>query len=905
MRSTLLSLLLGLGLGVLWFHEFLPGDRALLGIHPSQYPPLESAVAPAVEAQARASARPLFGDKLLQHHPEVVHTVQTVRGGSLPAWNPWVLGGLPHLATGLPSAAYPPLWLAFWIDPPGCYAWVALLQVMLATWFFAGMLEAMGLRRFAALSGGMLFSASGWMSVHQEYFQLTAPAIWLPLVLWGTLRVAQGEGGFARVGLGIGLAFLSGFPQIAVYHLVAAAMLGLLLVGDRWRCGEDPASRAGGRLIALALAVLLGLMLASPQLLPTAEFVGEGLSTREALEESTIEDHALPPGALLGALCGTLLGSPDFDATLEGPVRQSFFGVLWADTLDAANNTNFFERSFFLGPCLLLFALVGLLMRRRIPVLFFALLTLTGLLLALPGPVQRLCAHLPGLNIGDPKRALFLVSAGIVALAAHGIDVVARARFRGLVVASALAAAAGVTSVWGLRQVAQTSPESFRSALAGRLAARPELQALHPDLNAEAVLAALPAADFDRHQSLLQAELLWTTVPPFALLVLGLALLWLRRQAAAPETEPEEAAPEPGSVRGWRVTPEHLLGASLWVVCGVPLWHHWQAVTRPQPTAGLGSPGELLARMQADPAAGRLLRFATADEASAPLPPAFLSFLPSKLPMLHGVADAQGYVAVFLKRYRELFEALAPGSTESVAIYPLRPLELLARPLLDALNVRFAVAPGAAGSTAGFPTPAGWSRIEHPGGEFQGTPYDVLCLRNDEALGRGYLVSRIRALGSDREVLRALTSPDFAAATEALVLAAEYDGPLELGRPPEAPALAPLPFESRLEAPVRQECTLVEATASELHFDVQSGGALLVQSDCIYPGWKVQVDGQDHPLLRVNHCMRGVLLAPGSHRVRFYYRPMPLYLGLCLFPLALGCLLTISVSQRSRRKTHP
>ncbi len=48
---------------------------------------------------------------------------------------------------------------------------------------------------------------------------------------------------------------------------------------------------------------------------------------------------------------------------------------------------------------------------------------------------------------------------------------------------------------------------------------------------------------------------------------------------------------------------------------------------------------------------------------------------------------------------------------------------------------------------------------------------------------------------------------------------------------------------------------------------------LLLLTDSNYPGWKATVDGRPAPVLKANYLFRGVMLAPGSHRVEFRYAP--------------------------------
>jgi uncharacterized membrane protein YfhO len=48
---------------------------------------------------------------------------------------------------------------------------------------------------------------------------------------------------------------------------------------------------------------------------------------------------------------------------------------------------------------------------------------------------------------------------------------------------------------------------------------------------------------------------------------------------------------------------------------------------------------------------------------------------------------------------------------------------------------------------------------------------------------------------------------------------------------------------------------------------------ILTLSDAYHPGWRVQVDGVERPLLRTYLAFRGVALELGSREVAFIYAP--------------------------------
>jgi hypothetical protein len=57
--------------------------------------------------------------------------------------------------------------------------------------------------------------------------------------------------------------------------------------------------------------------------------------------------------------------------------------------------------------------------------------------------------------------------------------------------------------------------------------------------------------------------------------------------------------------------------------------------------------------------------------------------------------------------------------------------------------------------------------------------------------------------------------------------------------------------------------------------------------DFAYPGWHVYVDGAEAPLLTAFSYFKGVEVPPGTHRVRFVYRPVVTYAGIATSIMAL------------------
>ena len=85
-----------------------------------------------------------------------------------------------------------------------------------------------------------------------------------------------------------------------------------------------------------------------------------------------------------------------------------------------------------------------------------------------------------------------------------------------------------------------------------------------------------------------------------------------------------------------------------------------------------------------------------------------------------------------------------------------------------------------------------------------------------------------------------------------------------------------------------------------------TGPSLLLLKDAIYPGWKVEVDGVEMPLLRANVLHRAVLAPAGEHVVEFVYEPPEVATGRVISLVAMvvfmALLATFALERWKRRE---
>ncbi|MGZ5969682.1 MAG: hypothetical protein ACXWP4_18545 [Polyangiales bacterium] len=179
-------------------------------------------------------------------------------------------------------------------------------------------------------------------------------------------------------------------------------------------------------------------------------------------------------------------------------------------------------------------------------------------------------------------------------------------------------------------------------------------------------------------------------------------------------------------------------------------------------------------------------------------------------------------------------------------------------------------------------------RVETGGAElvFEAPPAHVYRI---PALPRSFIVRNAIHVDDPRAAADKLVAPDFDLTTQVV---------LELGRSIPPPPASSGPREGTVK--------FVSERATEIVLEAESkDGGWLVLADTWYPGWHAEVDGAEQPIARANGRHRAVALAPGAHRIRWWYRSESLATGLRVSGVALGTLLVagLVLAVLSKRST--
>ncbi len=218
---------------------------------------------------------------------------ESIRRLDFPLWNPLNYCGMPQTAIPLQGICYPFTWI-FSILPFNCTLALSMIfhQLLLGIGAFL-LLSSYELGTAAALLAAISFAMSGYAFSMCTEFQIIQSAAWCPLSAWGMrlieLKISDRNKKCSWEVLissvFVALQILAGSPDIS---MVQIALLTLLILHSYVRRRKDNPLAAQQTLLTQVRSLFFGFMLATPMLLPTAEWLAQsrrqsGLSVNETL----------------------------------------------------------------------------------------------------------------------------------------------------------------------------------------------------------------------------------------------------------------------------------------------------------------------------------------------------------------------------------------------------------------------------------------------------------------------------------------------------------------------------------------------------------------------------------------------------------------------------------------------
>lgn len=331
-------------------------------------------------------------DIIGQIYPWRYFSINMLKTGQIPFWNPYSFSGNPHLAN-YQSAAFSPLNFLFFIFPfIDAWSIAVLLQPFLAGVFTYFLMREFKVSKEGSIISSIAFMFCGFIVVWMAYGTMSLAVSFLPLSLLAL------EKSFKKINsvwllilsLSIAFSFFSGHFQTSLYFLI---FTGIFLIFKIIQTKDIQ------KTFPILVSIILGIIISLIQILPSIEFYLYSVRSEIFIsKEIGIPFHYL-----------VTIFSPDF---FGNPVtRNDWFGY-------------YAEWSSFIGIIPLILSLFALIGKKRVLPIFFFCAGVLFLLLAVNSPISNLIGFLkiPVLSTSNPTRIIFLFSFSFAVLAGFGLD---------------------------------------------------------------------------------------------------------------------------------------------------------------------------------------------------------------------------------------------------------------------------------------------------------------------------------------------------------------------------------------------------------------------------------------------------------------------------------------------------
>ncbi len=840
-----------------------------------------------------------LSDSAVAFYPHYRRVAESWRQGEAPLWNPDIFVGVPLLANAQWGALDPQVLALVVLDSLGGvelfdrgFAWLAMLRVAAAALGTYLLARRLALTRGGASLAALGFALSGsttlWLGFSLAHVTPLLP--WVLLGIEGFRGERRGGGAWLLTSLSMALAIYGGHPEVAFFVGLSAGLWSLTLLPD------------SARALGLALlALLTGVLLAAPVLLPFVEYLqNSGALLAHELSPSLRGRPDLVSLGALVVLVGFLwkwrevTGRSTGESTVGRRLLSSLPLVLVFWAWAAVSSARGFEFDLALAPCE---SIEAGSMRLPAPVMLLALVAFfsgiglpRGRWLMLMGGLSTLIA------LGAPALVELWRWLPLVGLAAPQRAACVAALFLSLL--------AGAVMGQGRPAARWAAVLSF-SALALVAFMRSETQALDPqeaelDTPVEYVtFAELPPAVLESGTARIDGELggdLDVDELRLELERLGPdgkiaeEADFSRRAVLVPTNRPGIRAFEFGDLDlralgpgDWRPRLEflregQLLGALRPALVHIPRSRTWSLVglvlfglaallvlmgeSRSAPfllmvVTALG--GVWLAR-DWNPAVERE-RHLVPTRTGALLTERFTGerilcepgIYPGDTAMLTGASTIDGYDAMDVASFDGYRAHALQAGASPLLDWNLNGMQLTS-PAFRLFGVRALLLHDSR-------VLDGWRQIAGPEGAQDNT--EVFVYEAMDPLPRAFCVPSI----------------------------VSRESALEAGLDLDPRQVAFLSGDSSFELEDSFESSVVRTVERSRHhqeYEVElDGEGLFLCTEQHFPGWQVEVNGQEREVLRVNSIFRGVFLTAGTHRVRFEYRPESWRLGKLLGGLGL------------------
>lgn len=348
----------------------------------------------------------LITDPIRQQIPWRKLAIDSIQKGNFNPWNLYSFSGTP-LAANIQSGFFYPFNILFFFLPfPVAWSVLIMLQQILAGIFFYLFLKSsLKLSIWASVFGAVCFMFCGFMTVWLTWGTIGQTLLWLPLslvlsdILLTTPKTKTRITASISLGLVLATQYFAGHSQIFLYSFSLFIAYVFFRFFNYKTLVVSRKKIFFGILISLALFILLTSIHWMPFLseLPSISRLHEGALTAK-------EGFFIPFQNLLQFI------APDF---FGNPATLNYWGI-W----------NYGEFSGYIGIAGLFFVFFSIFSKKKHEIIFWFVITIIGLLFALPTPVSTIPYNLriSILSSLQPTRLLSVVDFCLCILAAIGLE---------------------------------------------------------------------------------------------------------------------------------------------------------------------------------------------------------------------------------------------------------------------------------------------------------------------------------------------------------------------------------------------------------------------------------------------------------------------------------------------------
>jgi len=330
-------------------------------------------------------------DIITQIYPWKHFTIESLKSGHIPFWNPYNFAGNSHIGN-FQSAVFSPFNLLYFLFP-FIDAWSIniLLQPLLAGLFTYLLLRTLRTSEMGSLIGAITFMFSGFIVVWMAYGTLGAAILFLPLALYGVEKgfLNKKYKFFVLISISIAFSFFSGHIQTSFY----LAVFILLYIIFKGLTTKDKKG-----IIYACFFYVIGFIVSLIQLYPT--YV---LFINSARSSSLYSGGGIPWNYLITIIAPDFYGNP--------VTRNDWVG-------------NYAEWAGFVGIVPLFLAFFGGFLSKLKHTAFFLIAAIVALIFSMETPLHSILvlSRIPILATSIPSRVIVLFSFSIAVLAGFGMD---------------------------------------------------------------------------------------------------------------------------------------------------------------------------------------------------------------------------------------------------------------------------------------------------------------------------------------------------------------------------------------------------------------------------------------------------------------------------------------------------